>query len=255
MNRVLSANNLDHRGAQTDGVTEIFKKPRRANSEGYLEPRFDVELNDRNYYQVSTSHWPHRSNTDRRVNSDLVSYDQPTSSSYRPHATNIANKFDPRIDSDLDHRGSVTGSSDYGPCSTNIIDKLDLRYASNQDHHCTYTGRESTKYGPHSTSLANKLDPRYDSDQDHRSTLTGRGPTDYEPHSTNIANELGPRFDSSQDSGGAGSYDADYTTPNPVHRSSSLINLDPRVNFELGKCTCCKIVSFPIYLLLLNLPP
>lgn len=74
-----------------------------------------------------------------------------TSTNYGPHSTNTANKLDPRVDSDLDHRGTVT---------------------------------DSTNYGPHSTNVGNKLDPRVDSDADHRANPAsamnpGVGGTDY----------------------------------------------------------------------------
>ena len=213
----LSANSSDHHGAQTDGDTDILKKPRRANIEEHLESRFDVELNDRGYHESSTSHWPRRSNTDSRVNSGLVSCDQSTSSSYESHSTDIANKSDPPVDSYLDHCGSATGPSNLGSHSTNTADKLDLRYVSDQSHHGTYTGHRSIKY-------------------EHR-------PTNYGPHSTNIVKKLDPRFDSGQDYSDSGSHDADYPALKLLYKSSTLNNLDPRVDSESGKCTCCKIVT------------
>ncbi|KAF2191240.1 hypothetical protein K469DRAFT_720235 [Zopfia rhizophila CBS 207.26] len=52
------------------------------------------------------------------------------STNYGPHHTNLANKVDPRFDSDTDHRGTVTGSTNYGPHETNVGNKLDPRYDS-----------------------------------------------------------------------------------------------------------------------------
>jgi hypothetical protein len=233
---IFSANGSDHRGAQIDRVVETFKKPCRANTGEHFESRFDVELNDRDYHESSTSHWPRRSNTDKRVNSNHVSYGHPTSSNHGPYSTNITNKFDPQVDSDLDHGESTTGLSDHGPHSTNIVDGFNPRYGSGQDHHDTHTGHRSAKYGPHSTSPANKLDTRYDFEQDHHSTLTGHRPTNYRPHSTNIANKLDLRFDSGQDYGSAGIYNADYPALKLVYKSSTVNNFDPHVNSEFGKC-------------------
>jgi hypothetical protein len=234
---IFSANGSDHRGAQTDRAAETFKKPRRTNTGEHFEFRFDVELNDRDYHESSTSHWPRRSNTDKRVNSNHVSYGHPTSSNHGPYSTNIANKFDPQVDSDLDNRGLATGLLYHGPHSTDIADRLDPRYASGQDHHDTHTGHGSAKYGTHSTIPANKLDPRYNSEQDHHSSSTGHGPTNYGPHSTNIANKFDPRFDSGQDYGSAEIYNADYPAPKLVYKSSTVNNFDPHVNSEFGKCT------------------
>jgi len=234
---IFPANSSDYYSAQTDRVAEIFKKHRRANTGEHFESRFDVELNDRDYHKSSTSHWPRRLNTDKRVSSDHVSYGHPMSSNHGPHSTNIANKLDPQVDSDLDHGESMTGLSDHEPHSTDIVDGFDPRYASGQDHHDTHTEHGSAKYGPHSTSPANKSDPRYDSEQDHHSTSTGHGPTNCGPHSTNIANKLDPRFDSGQDYGSAEIYNADYPAPKLVYKSSTVNNFDPHINSAFGKCT------------------
>lgn len=74
-----------------------------------------------------------------------------------PHDSNMANKLDPRVDSDMDNRarhqhmgttGAPAGSS----------------YAS--------TGAGQTgSVGPHNSNLLNKLDPRVDSDLDGSRTV------------------------------------------------------------------------------------
>ncbi|CRK27873.1 hypothetical protein BN1708_014975 [Verticillium longisporum] len=149
-----------------------------------------------------------------------------TSTNAGPHDSNLANKADPRVDSDRDHRGTAggvtgstgthgstgLGSSGYGNTSTNagphdsnIANKLDPRvdsdrdnrgtaggvtgstgtYGSSTTHGTTGThgstglgssgyGNTSTNAGPHDSNLANKADPRVDSDRDHRGT-TGTG--------------------------------------------------------------------------------
>jgi hypothetical protein len=63
-----------------------------------------------------------------------------------PHSSNIANKLDPRVDSDMDNRArhnAMAGSSYGNP-------------------------RSGATAGPHSSNIANKLDPRVDSDMDNR---------------------------------------------------------------------------------------
>jgi hypothetical protein len=61
-----------------------------------------------------------------------------------PHSSNLANKADPRVDSDRDGSGfGNTGSSNTGVYSSTS---------------------SSTTAGPHSSNLANKADPRVDSE-------------------------------------------------------------------------------------------
>ena len=115
-----------------------------------------------------------------------------------PHDSNVANKLDPRVDSDRDGRAGMgnthgkhgatggLGSSNYG----------------------------STNAGPHDSNLANKADPRVDSDRDGRAGLgsthntttsgTGLGSSNYGatnagPHDSNLANKADPRVDSDRD--------------------------------------------------------
>jgi hypothetical protein len=77
----------------------------------------------------------------------------PTSSNTTsgPHSSNLANKADPRIDSDNDRHTGVGSSNITGTSS-------------------------STTSGPHSSDAANKVDPRVDSDND-RHTSSGAGST------------------------------------------------------------------------------
>ncbi|KGO69281.1 hypothetical protein PITC_094800 [Penicillium italicum] len=79
------------------------------------------------------------------------SHESTQSSNYGPHSSNIANKADPRVDSDHDHHtrhetvpGGVGLGSTYLTTSTNA--------------------------GPHDSIIANKLDPRVDSNPSLRAT-------------------------------------------------------------------------------------
>ena len=80
-----------------------------------------------------------------------------------PHSSSLANKADPRVDSDL------YGSGTAGPHSSNLANKADPRVDSDLDG--------SGTAGPHSSSLANKADPRVDSDLDGSRTAGTAGPT------------------------------------------------------------------------------
>ena len=82
-----------------------------------------------------------------------------------PHHSNLANKADPRVDSDRDGRGLGQGAG--GPHTA----------------------------GPHHSDLANKGDPRVDSDRDGRGLGAGAG-TGRVPHTSGAGNTLDPRVDS-----------------------------------------------------------
>ncbi|KAL8809195.1 MAG: hypothetical protein Q9200_003624 [Gallowayella weberi] len=121
-----------------------------------------------------------------------------------PHSSNLGNKADPRVDSDLDGSrglGSSTHQSGYGS-STGTTGGY---------------GSSNTTAGPHSSNLGNKADPRVDSDRDgsrglgsstHQpgygsSTGTtggyGSSNTTAGPHSSNLGNKADPRVDSDLD--------------------------------------------------------
>jgi len=78
-----------------------------------------------------------------------------------PHDSNIANKLDPRVDSDLDGRGNRHGAATGG-----------LMGASGS-HATAGSGTAQNTAGPHNSDLANKLDPRVDADMDGSTTLGG----------------------------------------------------------------------------------
>ncbi|CAF9938892.1 MAG: hypothetical protein HETSPECPRED_001412 [Heterodermia speciosa] len=100
-----------------------------------------------------------------------------------PHSSNLLNKADPRVDSDL---SGQRGTSNIGQGSD-------------------FTGSTSTTAGPHSSNLANKADPSVDSDLSRQrdsstigqgSGLTGSTSTSAGPHSSNLVNKADPRVDS-----------------------------------------------------------
>ena len=136
-----------------------------------------------------------------------------------PHSSNLLNKADPRVDSDLDggrHAGLNQTTGTHGTHGT---------------HTTTGTGiggttAGSTNAGPHSSNILNKADPRVDSDLDggrhaglnqtthpttgHPSTTgatapgagvgnTTSGSTNAGPHKSNLLNKLDPRVDSDLD--------------------------------------------------------
>jgi len=243
-----------------------------------------------------------------------------------PHDSNVANKLDPRVDSDRDgsrNMGSAqhgpgahntgagtgftgttgttgygSGSTNTGPHDSNLANKLDPRVDSDRDgsrnmgaaqhgpgaHHtgagtgltgATGYGSGSTNHGPHDSNMGNKMDPRVDSDRDgsgnmgaaaygpgaHQntsgfgSTGVGSGSNNYGPHDSNLANKVDPRVDSDRDgsgnmgaaaygpgshqhSGAAGGHTTGLTGSGPAattagpHSSNLANKLDPRVDSD-----------------------
>jgi len=157
----------------------------------------------------------------------------PQSTTAGPHDSNLANKLDPRVDSDRDganvgqyghnttHQGGAggVGSGQQGYGNTHSSGGLG---GQGQNYN-------SSNSGPHDSNLANKLDPRVDSDRDganvgqygynstHQGGLGGmgnthqghtHGSTNAGPHDSNIANKLDPRVDSDRDGQHPGQHQA-----------------------------------------------
>jgi len=188
-----------------------------------------------------------------------------TSTNAGPHDSNIANKLDPRVDSDRDGSRNV-GAASYGPGG---------QHNNNTGAGFGTTGATgagygtSTNAGPHDSNIANKLDPRVDSDRDgsrnveaasygpggqhNNNTGAGYGTTGISgypqsttagPHDSNLANKLDPRVDSDRD----GSRNMGVATHGPgathnaatgparetagPHSSNLLNKLDPRVDSD-----------------------
>jgi hypothetical protein len=125
-----------------------------------------------------------------------------TTTTAGPHDSNMANRMDPRVDSELPNYGTTTGQ--YGTTA-----------GTGMAGH-NYNTR-STNAGPHDSNMANKIDPRVDSDMDNRArhqhmgttgvpagssyASTGAGQTHGSagPHNSNLLNKLDPRVDSDLD--------------------------------------------------------
>jgi len=82
-----------------------------------------------------------------------------------PHDSNLANKVDPRVDSDLDGRGNRHGATTTG-AGAGIL-------GAHGSHATAGSGTAQNTAGPHNSDLLNKLDPRVDSDRDGSKTYGG----------------------------------------------------------------------------------
>ncbi|KAI6711327.1 hypothetical protein PZA11_003930 [Diplocarpon coronariae] len=78
-----------------------------------------------------------------------------------PHESSLANKADPRVDSDLDGRGNRHGASTGGV------------FGASGSHATAGSGTAQNTAGPHNSDMLNSLDPRVDSDRDGSKTYGG----------------------------------------------------------------------------------
>ncbi|KAI1737016.1 hypothetical protein F4680DRAFT_237069 [Xylaria scruposa] len=124
-----------------------------------------------------------------------------------PHSSNMANKLDPRIDSDRDGaRMGNTAGDQYG------------------------SGREGV-HGPHSSRIANAADPRVDSDRDASRTVGNTYGSSGTAGTTGAHGTHGTHHPTSQ----LGGNFAPGPAPNTAgpHKSDALNKADPRVDSDL----------------------
>jgi hypothetical protein len=138
-----------------------------------------------------------------------------------PHSSNLANKADPRIDSDLD--GSRTMGNTAGTAvisGTTTARSFPLAGTSS-----------STTSGPHSSNLANRADPRVDSDNSRTSStgFTGTGYGNTGPSNTHGSSTHGVGHNLERDAATAGT--SSSTTSGP-HSSNLANRADPRVDSD-----------------------
>jgi len=166
-----------------------------------------------------------------------------------PHDSRMANKLDPRVDSDrIGGQGNTTGAGGYGTGHSNTHVPGTTQYGSDPT-------------GPHDSRMANKLDPRVDSDRiggqgntvgaggyGHNTGLTGGNAygqgTTAPVHDSYLANKADPRVDASHSGYGdttrttggglTGTHHTGPASETVGPHSSNLANkLDPRVDSDL----------------------
>ena len=199
--------------------------PHNSNIANKLDPQVDSDLDgSRNMGMRGTTTGTTAGTTglSSTGNKYRTGYD---STNAGPHGSNVANKLDPRVDSDCDHRAAgTTGTGTYGTTG-GILG--------------SGTHPTSTNYGPHSTNIANKVDPLVDSDLDHRAhggpgittagntygtmhqssygTKTGPAPHTAGPHKSDMMNKLDPRIDSDLDGSKTVGGNKTFATPGSHH--------------------------------------
>jgi len=135
-----------------------------------------------------------------------------------PHSSNLANKVDPRVDSDRDGSHNLGAASGNTGASTYSGNTANSGYTGTGTAGTTGGISNSTNAGPHNSNLLNKADPRVDSDLDGRGNRTGAhtgglfgtsgshatpgsgtAQNTAGPHNSDLANKLDPRVDADLD--------------------------------------------------------
>jgi hypothetical protein len=147
------------------GSSNTTGGPHNSNLANKVDPRVDSDHSRGGYGNTSGNY----SNPTGNYGSHPIGtgYGNIPSTTAGSHSSNLANKVDPRIDSD-------NSPDNYGNNGNNTVT---YNPTSSGNNHGTSHG-ESTNAGPHKPNFMNKLDPRVDSDNDGpRNTGMGQGMT------------------------------------------------------------------------------
>ena len=107
--------------------------------------------------------------------SGLTGNNYNTSTNACPHDSNVANKLDPRVDSDRDGRGAYGTTGTHG--SSGLTGSHGTHGTTGTHGNAGLTGAHTgpgpapNTAGPHKSDALNKIDPRVDSDRDGSKTL------------------------------------------------------------------------------------
>ncbi|KAJ6140349.1 hypothetical protein N7471_006835 [Penicillium samsonianum] len=177
------------------------------------------------------------------------SHESTKSSNHGPHSSNLANKLDPRVDSDRDNRAAHTDVTGAGPGTTHGSTAATGTHSSTLGSGTTHGHTTSTNAGPHSSNITNKADPRVDSDRDNRArhegltgagTGAGLGSTHNTPATTTHGSALGSGTGATHGTSavtgtgaGLGSTHGTTHSSNVGPHSSKIANkADPRVDSD-----------------------
>jgi hypothetical protein len=161
-----------------------------------------------------------------------------------PHSSNMANKADPRVDSDLDNSRTVgrdqTYNTNTGSGVTGGSHMGGGLGSSGRTGGIGSTGGNTA--GPHASNMANKLDPRVDSDRDNSATLGGSNTYGSSTTGRHTGATTGG-LTGGHTSGNTGGYTGGQHTSGTAgvgshgsgpHRSGAANTLDPRVDSTTG---------------------
>jgi hypothetical protein len=183
--------------------------PHDSNVANTVDPRIDSDRSGHSAYNT-TSTGPTSTGPTPTLASGTGhnAYNSGRSSNYGPHNSNMANAFDPRVDSDRSAHHISTGHHSAGMTGAGMAG-AGMAGAGMAGAHHTHDSHRSSNYGPHDSNIANTADPRVDSDLSNRhggtgvshhpsthSYATGPASSTAGPHSSNLANKADPRVDS-----------------------------------------------------------
>merc|ERR1711964_339194 len=121
-----------------------------------LDPRVDSTTGTTGTTGYSGTHAGNHSGTHTGTHGGISN-----STNAGPHESNLANKADPRVDSDLDGKGNRHGANTGGV------------FGASGSHATAGSGTAQNTAGPHNSDMMNKIDPRVDSDRDGSKTYGG----------------------------------------------------------------------------------
>lgn len=199
------------------GTAEGVAGPHNSRVANAADPRVDSDLDGRRTTGTTTTHGTGL--TGGTTGGAGYTGASTGSTNAGPHNSNLANKLDPRVDSDMD------GSRNMGAASNTGVTGQGAGYGGTHtgNNLGTSTGTtgglsSSTNAGPHDSNLANKMDPRVDSDLDgrgnrhgavtggimgasgsHATPGSGTAQNTAGPHNSDMMNKIDPRVDADMD--------------------------------------------------------
>lgn len=240
-----TAGTTGHSTVGHSGTSEGVAGPHGSRVANAADPRVDSDLDNSRTAGASHANTSHTTGGYTGTGTGVIGNNHSSSTTAGPHSSNVANKLDPRVDSDRDGSrnlgaasgttGTHTGTTGSGLTGTHgttgthsgsgltgshgTTGGLGGTHAGNTTG--THTGTtgglsHSTNAGPHNSNALNKADPRVDSD------LDGRG----NRHGASTGGILGAS--GSHATPGSGTA---QNTAGP-HNSDMLNKVDPRVDSD-----------------------
>jgi len=215
-----------------NGVPEGSVGPHSSKVANAADPRVDSDLDSSRHNGAGiggthgTSGVGHNTSTGAGYGSSNNTGIGSSNTTAGPHSSNLANKVDPRVDSDLssaNHIGASGGAFDGNHAAPHGTTS---GYTSGSHAGNNLTGNtgthggisHSTNAGPHNSNMANSMDPRVDSDLSgsgnrhgastggilgasgsHATAGSGTAQNTAGPHNSDMLNKVDPRVDSDRD--------------------------------------------------------
>jgi len=217
MDKDKSTSHTHTAGTTHSGTAEGVAGPHTSRAANAADPRVDSDLDgSRNAGAHTGMHTTGAHNGQTTGLNSGLGHTGPTSgvtgtTTAGPHSSNLANKADPRVDSDRSGAYGTTGTT--GAYTGTHV-------GNTTGTHTGTTGgiSHSTNAGPHNSNLANKADPRVDSDLDgkgnrhgahtggilgasgsHATPGSGTAQNTAGPHNSDLLNKADPRVDADLD--------------------------------------------------------